>query len=57
MTIGYDTQNNCLTSVKTHKDTSFKEMFKICIDHLIQNKDVKKYETILLNVADNLDQQ
>ena len=35
-TIGYDTVNKCVASVKTPENTSYETMIKICIDKLIK---------------------
>ncbi len=57
MTIGYDTENKVLTTVKTVNDVSFVDMFNICINNLIKHHDVEKYKKVLLNVAEDLDKK
>ena len=54
--IGYDTVNKCITAVNTPENTSYEEMFNICINKLIKGNEANKYKTILLNFAKQLDQ-
>jgi hypothetical protein len=43
-TIGYDTVNKCVASVRTPENTSYETMIKICIDNLKQLTKKGNYE-------------
>jgi hypothetical protein len=60
MKLGYNTQTRTLDTVRTAADTSFNEMFKICINILDNDNSTveqkNKARNSLLGVANKLDQ-
>ena len=44
MTIGYDTVNRCLAVKRTPENTSYEMMFKICINKLLDKKNITNEE-------------
>tara|TARA_R110000772_G_scaffold224629_1_gene335262 strand:+ start:291 stop:494 length:204 start_codon:yes stop_codon:yes gene_type:complete len=55
--IGYDTVNRCFSRVRTVENTSYKTMFNICIDKILEGVEIEKYKKILLDMAKELDKQ
>jgi len=55
--IGYDTVNRCIATVRTPENTSYEKMIKICIDKLVKGNEVNKYKTILINMAKHMDSE
>jgi hypothetical protein len=56
-TIGYDTVNKCVASVRTPENTSYETMIKICIDKLINGDEIEKYKSALINMAKMMDKE
>jgi hypothetical protein len=56
-TIGYDTANKCVASVRTPENTSYETMIKICIDKLVKGDEVEKYKSVLINMAKMMDKE
>ena len=44
--IGYDTVNRCFSRVRTVENTSYKTMFNICIDKILEGVEIEKYKII-----------
>ena len=55
--IGYDTVNRCIATVRTPENTSYEMMIKICIDKLVKGEEIDKYKTILINMAKMMDKK
>jgi len=55
--IGYDTVNRCIATVRTPNNTSYKMMIEICIDKLVKGEEIDKYKTILINMAKMMDKE
>jgi len=61
--IGYDTVNKCIATVRTPENTSYEMMVETCIARIIQNEhnslkqgdNVNKYKTALINMGKEMD--
>ena len=53
--IGYDTVNKCITTVRTPENSSYKMMVETCINRILKGDNVNKYKTALINMGEEMD--
>jgi len=53
--IGYDTVNKCIATVRTPENTSYKMLVETCIARIIKGDNVNKYKTALINMGEEMD--
>ena len=53
--IGYDTVNKCIATVRTPENTSYKMMVETCINRILKGDNVNKYKAALINMGKEMD--
>ena len=53
--IGYDTVNKCIATVRTPENTSYEMMVETCINRIIKGDNVNKYKAALINMGKEMD--